>query len=116
VPHGFEGDATQAIIGHIERFAPGVRDRIVAMASRSAPGFAAYNRNFVGGDIATGANDARQLLFRPRLALDPYATGVRGVVLCSAATPPGAGVHGMGGYHAARRVAAEVTRVTRRGR
>lgn len=63
----------------------------------------AHNANYVGGDIASGANDARQTLFRPRAALDPYATGVPGVYLCSSATPPGAGVHGMGGYHAAQR-------------
>jgi phytoene dehydrogenase-like protein len=62
----------------------------------------AYNANYVGGDIVTGANDLRQLLFRPRPALDPYSLGVAGVYLCSAATPPGAGAHGMCGYNAAR--------------
>jgi phytoene dehydrogenase-like protein len=60
-----------------------------------------YNPNYVGGDIVTGANDARQLLLRPRPALDPYSTGVPGVYLCSAATPPGAGAHGMCGANAA---------------
>jgi phytoene dehydrogenase-like protein len=60
-----------------------------------------YNPNYVGGDIVTGANDARQLLLRPRPALDPYGTGVPGVYLCSAATPPGAGAHGMCGANAA---------------
>ena len=64
--------------------------------------FARYNPNYVGGDISTGANDLRQLILRPRLALDPYATGIPGVYLCSAATPPGAGVHGMCGHHAAK--------------
>ena len=62
----------------------------------------AHNANYVGGDVVTGSNDARQLVFRPRAALDPYATGIPGVYLCSAATPPGAGAHGMCGYNAAR--------------
>ena len=64
--------------------------------------FAGYNANYVGGDIVTGANTPLQTLFRPRFALDPYATGIPGVFICSAATPPGAGAHGMGGYNAAR--------------
>jgi phytoene dehydrogenase-like protein len=61
-----------------------------------------HNPNYVGGDVVTGANDPRQMIFRPRVALDPYATGIPGVFLCSAATPPGAGAHGMCGYNAAR--------------
>ena len=101
VPNGYAGDATEAMIAQIERFAPGFRDRIVATATRSPAEFAAYDPNFVGGDIATGAADPVQLLFRPRLALNPYATGVPGVWICSAATPPGAGVHGMCGHNAA---------------
>jgi phytoene dehydrogenase-like protein len=103
VPAGFSGDATEAILQQIERFAPGVRDRIVATSVRGPAELQAHNANYVGGDIASGANDAWQTLFRPRLAVDPYATGVPGVYLCSSATPPGAGVHGMCGYHAARR-------------
>jgi phytoene dehydrogenase-like protein len=102
VPAGFTGDATEAIIAQIERFAPGVRDRIRGRFTRSPADLVAYNRNYVGGDIATGANDPRQLVLRPRPALNPYRTGVDGVYLCSAATPPGAGVHGMCGFHAAR--------------
>ncbi len=101
VPHGYPGDATEAVIRQIERFAPGVRERIAAVSVRSVPQMAAYNPNYVGGDIITGANTPVQLLMRPRIALDPYRTGVTGVYLCSAATPPGAGVHGMGGYNAA---------------
>ena len=62
----------------------------------------AHNANYVGGDVVTGANDPRQLVFRPRAALDPYTTGIPGVYLCSAATPPGAGAHGMCGYNAAQ--------------
>ncbi|MEO5874022.1 MAG: NAD(P)/FAD-dependent oxidoreductase [Streptosporangiaceae bacterium] len=102
VPHGYTGDATEAILAQLERFAPGTRDRIVGMATRSPAGFEAHNANYVGGDIITGANTLGQILFRPRPALDPYSTGIPGVFVCSAATPPGAGVHGMGGYHAAR--------------
>lgn len=102
VPNGYPGDAAEAIIAQIERFAPGVRDRILARFARSAPEMEAYNPNYVGGDIGTGANDMRQLAFRPRISPDPYRTGVDGVYLCSAATPPGGGVHGMCGYNAAQ--------------
>jgi phytoene dehydrogenase-like protein len=102
VPNGYTGDATEAILGQLERFAPGTRERILATAVRTTTELAAYNLNFVGGDIATGANTPRQVALRPRLALDPYQLGVPCYYLCSAATPPGAGVHGMCGYHAAR--------------
>ena len=101
VPHGYTGDATDAIIGQIERFAPGFRDRILAVSTRNPADLQAYNRNYIGGDISAGANTARQIALRPRLALNPYKLGVPGVYLCSSATPPGAGVHGMGGFHAA---------------
>jgi phytoene dehydrogenase-like protein len=102
VPSGYRADATEAILGQIERFAPGFRERIVATSVRSPADLAAYNSNYVGGDIITGANTPLQILFRPRFALDPYSTGIPGVYICSAATPPGAGAHGMGGYNAAR--------------
>ena len=101
VPAGWRGDATAQIEAQIERFAPGFRDRVLARHVRSAEAMSAHNVNYVGGDIITGANDPRQMLFRPRMALNPYATGVDGVYLCSAATPPGAGAHGMCGYNAA---------------
>ncbi len=101
VPHGWGGDATEAIIDQIERFAPGVRSRIVARHARTVAELEAGNANYVGGDIGTGANDVIGLLARPRPALDPYFTGIPGVYLCSAATPPGGGVHGMCGYNAA---------------
>ena len=71
----------------------------------------AHNANYVGGDVVTGSNDPMQMVFRPRVALDPYSTGIPGVYICSAATPPGAGAHGMCGYNAAlsalRRVSPE---------
>jgi phytoene dehydrogenase-like protein len=101
VPHGYDGDATEAIVAQIERFAPGFRDRVVDRAVRSTTAYEEYNPNYVGGDIVTGANTALQLVARPRLALDPYRTGVPGMFICSAATPPGAGAHGMCGAHAA---------------
>jgi phytoene dehydrogenase-like protein len=101
VPFGYTGDATEAIVNQIERFAPGFRDRIVATVSKSTAELQAYNPNFIGGDIIGGANDRLQVLLRPRLAIDPYFTGVPGVYLCSQSTPPGAGVHGLCGYHAA---------------
>jgi len=104
VPSGYDGDATEAVIGQIERFAPGLRDRIVATATRSPAELEAENPNYVGGDIIAGANTPWQTLIRPRLALDPYATGIPGVYICSAATPPGGGIHGMGGYNAAQSV------------
>lgn len=101
VPHGYTGDATEAITAQIERFAPGFRDRILAVSTRDPAAMEAYNPNYVGGDISAGANTARQIALRPRLAVNPYSLGVPGVYLCSSATPPGAGVHGMGGLHAA---------------
>lgn len=102
VPSGFTGDATEAITSQIERFAPGFRERIRATHVRTTAELEAGNANFVGGDIIAGANTARQLVLRPRATLHPYATGVPGVYLCSAATPPGAGAHGMCGFNAAR--------------
>jgi phytoene dehydrogenase-like protein len=102
VPAGYAGDATAAIEAQIERFAPGFRDRILARNVRSVAQMEDHNVNYVGGDVVTGSNDGRQLVFRPRAAFDPYALGIPGVYICSAATPPGAGAHGMCGYNAAR--------------
>ena len=89
------------MIDQIERFAPGLRERIVGRSVRSTAEIAAYNANYVGGDIIAGANTPWQTTIRPRLAFDPYATGIQGTYICSAATPPGAGVHGMNGANAA---------------
>ncbi len=102
VPHGYGGDATGAMLAQIERFAPGFRDRVEALSVTSTADFGTANANLVGGDILGGAGTLRQTLARPRLARNPYATGLAGVFLCSAATPPGAGAHGMCGYNAAR--------------
>jgi phytoene dehydrogenase-like protein len=101
VPNGYSGDATDAVLDQIERFAPGLRDRVVRRFVRSTTDMARYNANYVGGDILTGAKTVSQLLAGPRIGLDPYRTGVPGVFLCSAATPPGPGAHGMCGYNAA---------------
>ncbi|UQX12401.1 phytoene desaturase family protein [Candidatus Mycobacterium methanotrophicum] len=101
VPNGYAGDATEAITAQIERFAPSFRDRIIGCAVRSTTQMDAYNPNYVGGDIMTGAKDIRQLTFGPRITLSPYAIGIPGMYICSAATPPGPGAHGMCGANAA---------------
>lgn len=101
VPNGYTGDATAAIIAQIERFAPGFTDRIVGRTVRDTTDMAAYNANYVGGDIMTGSKDIRQLVFGPRITLSPYTLGVPGMYICSAATPPGPGAHGMCGAKAA---------------
>ena len=108
VPSGYTGDATDAITRQIERFAPGFRERIRAVHVRSTTDLSTSNANYIGGDIVTGANDVRQLVFRPRASLRPYRAGAPGVYLCSAATPPGAGAHGMCGYNAARAALADL--------
>jgi phytoene dehydrogenase-like protein len=104
VPRGYDGDATEALLDQVERFAPGLRERIVGRSVRTPAQFEAANANFIGGDILTGANTPLQTLFRPRIAVDPYATGIPGVFVCSAATPPGPGAHGMCGYNAAQAI------------
>ncbi len=101
VPNGSGADMTLAIETQIERFAPGFRDTIIARHTMNPADFAAYNANYVGGDIGGGALNVGQLLARPRLSANPYRIGDQ-VYLCSSATPPGAGVHGMCGFHAAR--------------
>lgn len=100
VPSGYDGDATDAVLDQIERFAPGFRERVVARNVWRPRDLEAANPNYVGGDITGGANDPLQLVLRPRPALDPYRIGEQ-VFLCSAATPPGAGAHGMCGANAA---------------
>ena len=113
VPHAYAGDATEAIIAQIERFAPGFRERIIGTAVRSTTEMSVHNRNYIGGDIIGGASSFKQLLFRPRFAVDPYFTGIAGRYLCSASTPPGAGAHGMCGANAAGRALARLTAAAR---
>ncbi len=102
VPNGSTVDMTARIEAQVERFAPGFRDRILARRTAGPADLEAYDPNYVGGDINGGLQDLRQLITRPVARLDPYATPVRGLYLCSSSTPPGGGVHGMSGVHAAR--------------
>ncbi len=104
VPSGWTGDLTDAIERQLERFAPGFRDRVLARATAGPPELAARNANYVGGDIGCGAASGLQLLLRPRLSLFPYDTPHPAVFICSSATPPGPGVHGMSGHNAAKAV------------
>ncbi|MFE7620610.1 phytoene desaturase family protein [Streptomyces sp. NPDC057496] len=104
VPAGWEGDATDVIERQLERFAPGFRDLVLARAVAGPPQLAARNANYVDGDIACGAFAGLQTVLRPKLARVPYATAHPAVFLCSSATPPGPGVHGMSGHHAAKAV------------
>ncbi|MEV7565779.1 phytoene desaturase family protein [Streptomyces tanashiensis] len=104
VPNGWRGDLTEAIERQIERFAPGFRDRVLARATAGPAVLAERNANYIGGDIACGAARGLQLLLRPTLSLRPYATPHPAVFLCSSATPPGPGVHGMSGHNAAKAV------------
>ncbi|WP_029088808.1 phytoene desaturase family protein [Brevibacterium album] len=105
VPFDSPRDPTEAITAQIERFAPGFRDTVVASAAIPAAEMAAHNENWVGGDIATGTVSLLRMVARPTLSWDPYRLG-EGAYLCSAATPPGPGVHGMNGWFAAQRVLA----------
>ncbi|MDT5137026.1 MAG: hypothetical protein QOD58_1288 [Mycobacterium sp.] len=102
VPAGSTVDATEAVTGVVERFAPGFRDIIVASRSVPAAQMADHNANYVGGDISVGGNSTLRALAGPTLRVNPWSTPVPKVYQCSAATPPGAGVHGMAGYYAAR--------------
>ncbi len=108
VPYGSTVDATERIVRQVERFAPGFRDRIVATHTTAAVGLAAVNANYVGGDINTGATGFRQLIARPIAGRRPYRTGAPHTYLCSAATPPGPGIHGMSGMNAARAALAQL--------
>ncbi len=102
VPSGSTRDMAGAITAQIERFAPGFRDVVVRSFTTTAAELAASNANYVGGDFGGGAVTLGQLLARPVLSTAPWRTPLDGVYLCSASTPPGPGVHGMGGLHAAR--------------
>lgn len=102
VPDGSSFDMTDAIENQVERFAPGFKDRILARHVMNAQDFERYNPNYVGGAITGGVADVFQLFTRPVARLDPYSTPNPRVFICSASTPPGGGVHGMCGYHAAQ--------------
>ena len=102
VPFGCKMDMSDAIEKQIERFAPGFRDCILARYKMGATDLEKSNPNLSGGDISGGATSLWQLIARPILSPTPYRTPLRGIYLCSSSTPPGGGVHGMCGYHAAR--------------
>ena len=118
VPNGSDVDMTDAIEAQVERFAPGFRDVVLARHTMAPVDLETHNRNLVGGDLNNGAMDLGQLFFRPARRLVPYRTPLRGVYLCSAATPPGGGVHGLCGYFAAKAALGDLglTRTRRRPR
>ncbi|WP_456845758.1 phytoene desaturase family protein [Cellulomonas sp. P5_C6] len=107
VPKGSSVDVTEVVTRHIERYAPGFRDVVVTSRCTPAAHLSDHNENYVDGDISAGAASLGQLFARPTRRLDPYFSGRAGVYLCSASTPPGPGVHGLGGWYAARRVLRE---------
>jgi phytoene dehydrogenase-like protein len=114
VPNGSKKDMTTAIENQVERFAPGFRERILARHTMNTEQLEAYDPNYVGGDINGGIIDIRQLFTRPVLRRSPYTTSARGIYICSSSTPPGGGVHGMCGYHAAQKVLTEVFGFTKK--
>jgi phytoene dehydrogenase-like protein len=108
VPNGSAMDMTERIEQQIERFAPGFRDRILARHTMNTAALQEHNPNYIGGDINGGAIDITQLFTRPVLRSSPYRTSAKGIYICSSSTPPGGGVHGMCGFHAARRALRDV--------
>lgn len=108
VPHGSTTDMTEAIEKQVERFAPGFRERIIAKHTMNTSQIESYNPNYIGGDINGGVIDLGQLFTRPALRRSPYRTSAKGIYICSSSTPPGGGVHGMCGYHAARRALKDI--------
>ncbi len=111
VPHSSTVDMTDVIEKQIERFAPGFRDRILARNTMNTEQLQWYNANYIGGDINGGAATIDQLFTRPVLRSSPYRTSAKGLYICSSSTPPGGGVHGMSGYHAARRALRDIFRI-----
>jgi phytoene dehydrogenase-like protein len=110
VPSGSTLDMTERIEAQIERFAPGFKDVVRARATHNSAEMESYNANYIGGDINGGVQDLRQHFARPVARLSPYTTPNERIFLCSSATPPGGGVHGMCGYHAARAALRRVLR------
>src|SRR5437762_749801 len=108
VPNGSELDMTAHIEEQVERFAPGFRDRILSRHVMNATQMEEYNPNYVGGDINGGMMNVAQLFTRPALRLSPYKTSAKNIYICSSSAPPGGGVHGMCGYHAAKRALRDV--------
>jgi phytoene dehydrogenase-like protein len=101
---------TERILAQIERFAPGFRDRILAVSKHTPADFERYDANYIGGDIGGGRADLGQFFTRPAWRPDPYRTPDPALFLCSSSTPPGAGVHGLCGWYAARSALRSVLR------
>ena len=108
VPNGSQKDMTGIIERQVERFAPGFRERIIGRHTFDTQQMESYNPNYIGGDINGGIIDIGQLFTRPVLRRSPYRTSAKGIYICSSSTPPGGGVHGMCGYHSARRALKDV--------
>ena len=111
VPNGSTLDMTERIENQVERFAPGFRDCILAKHVMNCEQLQEYNQNYIGGDINGGMIDMSQLFTRPALRLSPYRTSAKGIYICSASTPPGGGVHGICGYHAAKRALRDIFKI-----
>ena len=111
VPNGSTADRTDAIENQVERYAPGFKDQILAKSTMNSAQIEAYNPNYIGGDINGGIIDIGQLFTRPALRLSPYRTSSKGIYICSSSTPPGGGVHGMCGYHAAKTALNDVFKI-----
>jgi phytoene dehydrogenase-like protein len=108
VPNNSTVDMTDRMEQQVERFAPGFKERIISRHVMNAREIEAYNPNYIGGDINGGIIDARQLFTRPALRWSPYRSSAKGIYICSSSTPPGGGVHGMCGYHAAKRALKDI--------
>jgi phytoene dehydrogenase-like protein len=111
VPNGSLENMTDKIEQQVERFAPGFKERILAKHVMNANELEMYNANYIGGDINGGVQDISQIFTRPALRFSPYKTSAKGIYICSSSTPPGGGVHGMCGYHAARRALKDIFRI-----
>jgi len=112
VPNGSTEDMTSAIENQVERFAPGFKDLIIGRNTMNTAQIEAYNSNYIGGDINGGVQDIFQLYTRPVLSLSPYRTSADGIYICSSSTPPGGGVHGMCGYHAAKTALKDIFKIS----
>ena len=111
VPNGSVKDQTAAIENQVERFAPGFKDTIIGKHTMNTAELESYNPNYIGGDINGGIIDIRQLFTRPALRWSPYRTSEKGMYICSSSTPPGGGVHGMCGYHAAKNALSDIFKI-----
>lgn len=112
VPNGSTKDMTSEIENQVERFAPGFRDLIIGKHTMNSAQMETYNANYIGGDINGGVQDIWQLYTRPVLSASPYRTSAKGIYICSSSTPPGGGVHGMCGYHAAKQALKDIFKIS----